>query len=129
TLRYPYEVRKPEQYFGDIAQERIPKDMLELASHIVATKAGHFEPTTFEDHYENALKDLIRKKQSGKPIEHAERREPAKVINLMDALRKSVAAESGTPRRKAPSRRRPGHPRRVGTKRTRGSRLSDQHRG
>jgi len=92
--------------------------MLELASHIVATKVGHFEPRTFEDHYENALKDLIRKKQSGEQIGHVERREPAKVINLMDALRKSVAAESGTPRRKAP-RRGPGHPRRFGTKRTR----------
>lgn len=117
TLRYPYEVRKPEQYFDDIAEERIPKDMLELAAHIVATKAGHLEPWTFEDHYENALKDLIRKKQSGKPIEHAERRESAKVINLMEALRKSVAAE-GKSRRKAPARRGGGHPRRLGTKRS-----------
>jgi DNA end-binding protein Ku len=116
TLRYPYEVRKPEQYFDDIAEERIPKDMLELASHIVATKAGHFEPKTFEDHYENALKDLIRKKQSGKQIEPVEHREPAKVINLMDALRRSVAAE-GASRRKTPSRRGAGHSRRFGTKR------------
>ena len=80
TLRYPYELRKPEQYFDNIAEERIPKDMLELASHIVATKVGHFEPRTFEDHYENALKDLIRKKQSGEQIGHVERRERAKII-------------------------------------------------
>jgi DNA end-binding protein Ku len=119
TLRYPYEVRKPEQYFDEIANERIPKDMLELASHIVATKTGHFEPKTFEDHYENALKELIRKKQSGKPIEPVEQRAPAKVINLMDALRKSVAAEGGASRRKAASRRSAAHPRRSGTKRTR----------
>src|SRR5215470_5324164 len=93
TLRYPYEVRKPEHYFEDIADEKIPKDMLDLASHIVETKAGHFEPDKFEDHYENALRELIRRKQAGKPIERPERREPAKVINLMDALRRSVESE------------------------------------
>src|SRR5437667_5689200 len=98
TLRYPYEVRKEDEYFDDIADEKIPKDMLELASHIVETKAGHFEPEKFEDQYEDALKELIRKKQSGQPIERPERREPAKVINLMDALRRSVEAsrESAT---------------------------------
>ena len=97
TLRYPYEVRKEDEYFDDIPDEKIPKDMLELASHIVETKAGHFEPEKFEDQYEDALKELIRKKQSGQPIERPERREPAKVINLMDALRRSVEAsrESG----------------------------------
>src|SRR5467141_2925610 len=81
TLRYPYEVRKEEQYFDDIPNDKIPKDMLELASHIVETKAGHFEPEKFEDQYEDALKELIRKKQSGQPIERPQRREPAKVIN------------------------------------------------
>ncbi len=97
TLRYPYEVRKEEEYFDDIPDEKIPKDMLELASHIVETKAGHFEPDKFDDRYEDALKELIRQKQSGKPIERPERQEPAKVINLMDALRRSVQAEKGAP--------------------------------
>jgi len=97
TLRYPYEVRQEDEYFDDIPDEKIPKDMLELASHIVETKAGHFEPDKFEDQYEDALKELIQKKQSGQPIERPERREPSKVINLMDALRRSVEAsrESG----------------------------------
>ena len=95
TLRYPYEVRKETEYFDDIPDEKIPKDMLELASHIVETKAGHFDPESFDDRYEDSLKELIRKKQSGKPIELPERREPAKVINLMDALRRSVQASSG----------------------------------
>jgi len=103
TLRYPYEVRKEEEYFDDIPDEKIPKDMLELASHIVETKAGHFEPEKFEDQYEDALKELIRKKQSGQPIERPERREPAKVINLMDALRRSVEASRGSAKRQAPS--------------------------
>jgi len=92
TLRYPYEVRNEKDYFDDIPDEKVPKDMLELAGHIIETKSGHFNPQKFEDQYEDALKDLIRKKQSGERIERVERREPAKVINLMDALRRSVEA-------------------------------------
>jgi DNA end-binding protein Ku len=111
TLRYPYEVRKEEEYFDDIADEKIPKDMLELASHIVETKSGHFKPEKFEDHYEDALKELLRKKQSGQKIEVPRERAPAKVINLMDALRRSVDAERGGreegERRAAASRRTP----------------------
>jgi DNA end-binding protein Ku len=95
TLRYPYEVRKEDEYFDDIADEKIPRDMLELASHIVETKSGHFEPEKFEDHYEDALKELLRKKQSGQKIEAPRERAPAQVINLMDALRRSVDAERG----------------------------------
>jgi DNA end-binding protein Ku len=104
TLRYPYEVRKPEEYFGDIPDEKIPKDMLDLASHIVKTKAGHFDPSKFDDRYEDALKDLLRKKQEGKPIERPERREPTKVINLMDALRRSVEASGARASAKTKSR-------------------------
>jgi DNA end-binding protein Ku len=103
TLRYPYEVRKEDEYFDEIPDEKIPKDMLELASHIVETKAGHFDPEKFEDQYEDALKDLIRKKQSGQPIERPERHEPSKVINLMDALRRSVEASRESGKRQAPS--------------------------
>jgi DNA end-binding protein Ku len=95
TLRYPYEIRKEEEYFDDIADEKIPKDMLDLATHIVETKAGRFDPDKFEDRYEDSLKELISRKQAGKPIEQPERREPAKVINLMDALRRSVQASGG----------------------------------
>jgi DNA end-binding protein Ku len=95
TLRYPYEVRKEEDYFDDIPDEKVPKDMLELATHIVETKAGHFNPKTFDDRYEDALKELLKKKQSGQKIERPTERAPAKVINLMDALRRSVQAERG----------------------------------
>src|SRR5437764_793940 len=62
TLRYPYEVRNEKDYFDDIPDEKVPKDMLELAGHIIETKSGHFNPQKFEDQYEDALKDLIRKK-------------------------------------------------------------------
>ena len=93
TLRYPYEVRKQADFFDDIEDEQVPKDMLELATHIVKTKAGHFDPAKFNDQYENALKELLERKQSGAKIEHAKEHEPAKVINLMDALRRSVQGE------------------------------------
>jgi DNA end-binding protein Ku len=95
TLRYPYEVRKEAEYFDDIPDERIPKDMLDLASHIVESKAGRFEPERFEDQYEDALKELLKKKQSGQKIETPREREPSKVVNLMDALRRSVETERG----------------------------------
>ena len=102
TLRYPYEVRDEKDYFDDIPNESVPKDMLELATHIVQTKAGHFKPDKFEDHYENALRNLIKRKQEGKPIERPKEHEPAKVIDLMEALRKSAGKE--TPARRAQAR-------------------------
>ena len=95
TLRYPYEVRKPDEYFADITDEKIPRDMLDLATHIVETKRGKFEPDKFEDEYEDALKELLRKKQKGEKIEAPKERAPSNVINLMDALRNSVKAEGG----------------------------------
>jgi DNA end-binding protein Ku len=104
TLRYPYEIRKEDEYFDEIEDEKIPKDMMELASHIVETKAGHFNPKKFEDQYEDALKELLKKKQSGEKIEVPKQREPAKVINLMDALRRSVDAERGGGARHKPAR-------------------------
>jgi DNA end-binding protein Ku len=83
--------------------EKVPKDMLELATHIVDTKKAHFEPQKFEDQYEDALKELLKKKQSGQKIEAPREREPAKVINLMDALRRSVETEGGSGERRKPA--------------------------
>jgi DNA end-binding protein Ku len=94
TLRYPYEVRDEQDYFDDILSARVTKDMLDLAAHIIKTKSGHFNPKKFEDHYEQALKELLRKKDRGEKIEAPQDREPAKVINLMDALRRSAKGES-----------------------------------
>jgi DNA end-binding protein Ku len=71
TLRYPYEVRRAKDYFEVIEDEKVRKDMLDLAVQIVETKAGRFEPEKFEDEYEyeNALKEVPRKKQKGERIE------------------------------------------------------------
>ena len=101
TLRYPYEVRKETDYFDDIPDEKIPKDMLDLAGHIVDSKAGHFDPQEFEDQYESALKDLLKQKQAGKPIERPHEPKRSNVVSLMDALRQSLAAEGSTGKRPA----------------------------
>jgi DNA end-binding protein Ku len=95
TPRYPYEVRKKDEYFDTIGDEKIPKDMIDLAIHIVETKARHFKPEQFKDEYEDALKELLRKKQKGEKIQAPKERGPSNVINLMDALRQSVKSGSG----------------------------------
>src|SRR6266540_1113634 len=97
-LRYPYEVRNEAEYFDDIPAGHVTKDMIELAKHIVHTKSGHFQPEKFEDHYETALRELLKKKQAGVEIKPEKRAAPTNVVNLMDALRKSVQAEGGTAR-------------------------------
>jgi DNA end-binding protein Ku len=97
TLRYPYEVRGEQAYFEDIQDVQLPAEMRDLASHIVRTKSSHFDPSKFEDHYETALVELLRRKQEGKRIEPIrEGPKPSNVVNLMDALRKSVEAERGS---------------------------------
>ena len=93
-LRFPYEVRSADEYFDEIPSVKLTKDMMDLARHIVETKAGHFKPETFRDHYEDALKELIAKKAKGEKIEVPKERPTGKVINLMDALRRSVQAET-----------------------------------
>ena len=109
TLRYPYEVRKEEEYFDDIPDEKLPKDMLDLAKHIVDSKKAEWKPERFEDQYEDALKELLKKKQSGQKIEAPRDREPSKVINLMDALRRAVETERAGGERRKPAPRAGDH--------------------
>jgi DNA end-binding protein Ku len=99
TLRYPYEVRDEASYFEDIPDLKLPKEMLDLATHIVNTKSGHFDPSQFQDRYENALIDLLKKKEAGEKIEPAAEAAAPRVVNLMDALRASIDAE----KKKAPA--------------------------
>lgn len=101
-LRYPYEVRKEGEYFDEIRDVKVTKDMLDLARHIVNQKAGRFEPGKFEDQYETALIDLIDQKRAGKPIRPKERPRGENVVDLMEALRRSVgkdAAETKAPKK------------------------------
>jgi Ku protein len=107
TLRYPYELRDEDEYFDDIKNPKISKDMIELAGHILKTKAAHFDPSKFKDEYENALKALVKRKAAGKPVKAAERAEkPDNVISLMDALKQSLKGKPSTKRAAhAPARR------------------------
>jgi DNA end-binding protein Ku len=103
-LRYPYEVRSEDEYFDEIQDVKVTKDMLDLAKHIVNQKTGRFEPDKFEDQYETALVDLINQKRAGKPITPKERPRGENVVDLMDALRKSVggpAAETKASKKSA----------------------------
>ncbi|RXH31132.1 DNA repair protein [Bradyrhizobium nanningense] len=93
-LRYPYEVRSADEYFDDIQDVKVTRDMLDLAKHIVNQKAGHFEPDKFEDQYETALIDLINQKRAGKPITAKARPRGENVVDLMDALRKSIGRDA-----------------------------------
>jgi len=92
-LRYPYEVRSEKEYFNDIQDVKVTKDMLDLARHIVEQKSGSFEPEQFEDRYEAALIDLINQKRNGLPTAKAAPKSSGNVINLMDALKRSLASE------------------------------------
>jgi len=96
TLHYAYEVRGADDYFDDIPEIKVSDEMLQLAQHILQTKAGDFDPAQFKDHYEEAVVELIRKKQENIPVAK-EKEQPAapNVINLMDALRRSVQ-QAGT---------------------------------
>src|SRR6202012_887706 len=95
TLRYPYELRDESEYFDDIKNPKISKDMIELAGHILDSKAAHFNPSKFEDEYEDALKALVKRKAAGKPVKVTEREEkPGNVVSLMDALKQSLKGKA-----------------------------------
>jgi DNA end-binding protein Ku len=96
TLLYPYEIRSDEAVFEEIPEVKLPDQMLGLAEHIIDKMTGEFNPEEFEDRYENAMIELIRSKQAGLPApkEKAASR-PANVVNLMDALRRSIDDRGG----------------------------------
>jgi DNA end-binding protein Ku len=94
TLRYAYEVRKDEDYFEDIGEPAVSEEMLDLATHIIGRKLSHFDPKRFEDRYQDALLEIIKAKQSHEPVRvTATAPKPSNVVSLMDALRRSIAAE------------------------------------
>jgi DNA end-binding protein Ku len=109
TLLYPYEVRDASGYFEDLPDVDLPAEMKQLAAHILETKQGNFEPTKFEDRYEAALVALLKSKQAGRPLKvDAPAPRATNVVNLMDALRRSIAAENPGKRSAVADRRKPG---------------------
>ena len=101
-LRYPYEVRDEKEYFDDIQDVKVTKDMLDLAKHIVTQKTGEFDPEKFEDHYEAALAELINAKRNGKTVGPKPRPKGENVVDLMDALKKSIANDAQPVKGKKP---------------------------
>ena len=117
TLRYPYEIRDQKDYFEDIPELKLPDEMMKLAAHIVDTKAGHFEPKAFEDHYEKALVELLKSKQAGIPVEAiGEETAAPRVINLMDALKASIDASAKKPAAASTGTRRPAAKKKAGAR-------------
>src|ERR1700716_1548302 len=107
-LRYPYEVRNSADYFDDIQDVKITKEMLDLARHIVQQKSGHFDPAKFEDHYEAALTELINKKRNGERITQVSKPVSSdNVISLMDALKRSISGKPAPAAAKAPAAKAP----------------------
>jgi DNA end-binding protein Ku len=94
TLRYDKTVRKPDEIFGHLGKPKIDSELIDLATHIIDKKQAAFDPSGFEDRYESALLELIQAKQKGKkpPVVQAAER-PANVVNLFDALKKSLAGD------------------------------------
>jgi DNA end-binding protein Ku len=107
TLRYPYEIRDAEDYFDDIADVALEPEMLKLAEQILKTKTTDFEPSQFVDRYEKAVVELLKKKQAGIAVSRQPTTpSPQNVLNIMDALRQSVARENAASLApKKPSRR------------------------
>jgi DNA end-binding protein Ku len=104
TLRYPYEVRDEADYFTDILDVKIPGEMLKLAEHILDTKSEDFDPSEFVDHYEEAVVDLLKQKQAGKPVSKSAPRTASKPVgNVVDLLKKSLELSKKQNKIKSPS--------------------------
>lgn len=104
TLNFDYEVRAAEEAFEDLPDVKITGEMLDIAKHIISTKAGDFDPRAFDDRYDQALAELVKAKMEGRKIKAPKRPKETKVVSLMDALRQSAAA-AGKGRKKAPARK------------------------
>ncbi|MGC1861523.1 MAG: Ku protein [Methylocystis sp.] len=109
TLRYQNELRAADPNFADIPDLKIDKEMIELATELIRRKSRPFDPAQFRDAYAEALKQLVERKRAGRAIittGEEERREPGKIINLIEALKKSVG--QAAPRRPPTERGRGG---------------------
>ena len=106
-LLYPYEIRNDDAVFEEIPDMKLPDQMVGLAEEIIDRMSGEFEPEKFEDRYENAMIELIRSKQAGLPTpKEKPAARPANVVNLMDALRRSIEDKGSKAKpAKAPAKR------------------------
>ncbi|RWI91913.1 Ku protein [Mesorhizobium sp.] len=114
TLRYGDTVREPAGVFAEIKSGKPDSDMIGLAEHIIDKQKGKFDPTEFRDRYQEALLELVRARKAGRKAPKAKAEpKPSNVVNLFDALKKSLGAEAGA-KSKSPKSR--GAPKRKKTK-------------
>jgi DNA end-binding protein Ku len=104
SVRYADEVRNPEDYFRTIAEDEVDEDQRAIMEQIIKRKTREFDPEEFHDRYQVALRELIDEKLEGRVPAKEPERKPAQVINLMDALKRSLAEEEEEPERAAPKR-------------------------
>lgn len=108
TLNFDYEVRSAEEAFADVPKMKIQDEMLDLARHIIETKAGEFDPKAFDDRYELALAEVVKAKIEGKKITPRKPPPETKVVDLMEALRQSAKAggdQTAASKKPAPKRK------------------------
>lgn len=93
-LRYSPELRKPEDYFDQVPSEKPQKEMVDLAVQLINSKTAAFQPDTFRDHYGEALRQLVSEKMKGQAIiaSPEQRSKGGNVVDLMEALRRSIGA-------------------------------------
>ncbi|HEX2117047.1 MAG TPA: Ku protein [Alphaproteobacteria bacterium] len=99
TLRSKDELRDPAEYFDEIPDVAVDKRMVEMAKSIIEKMKGDFDPDFFKDRYQEALHELVQAKVKGLPVKEQPEPEPTNVINLFDALKRSL----GESPRKAPA--------------------------
>lgn len=115
TLNYNYEVRSAREAFSGIPDIELKGEMLDLAGHIINTKSGRFDPSTFDDRYDAALAEVVKAKIEGRKITPLQPKAKDKVVDLMEALRLSAGKGASTPKpaaKKSASTRKPATGRR-----------------
>jgi len=107
TLRYAATVRRPEEVLGGIGEVTVDEEMIDLARHIIEKKTASFDPDGFEDRYEAALAELVRARAEGRtPAKPKPQKRPSNVVDLFDALRRSLAADDDGSGPRAPTGKR-----------------------
>ena len=105
SLRTHDEVRAEDRFFDDIPETRADASMVEIAAKIIEQREGPFDPSEFKDRYEEALRALIRKKEKGAvKVEAVEEPEDTNVVDLMEALRRSLGKAGGEGKKAAPKK-------------------------
>lgn len=103
TIRNKREVKQPEEIFANIPEVKPPAQMVDIAAKIIDQLEGPFDPSQFNDRYEDALRALIKEKEKGASVTAPQQPQEAEVIDLMEALRRSLGQTAGGGERRKPA--------------------------